>query len=515
MSERQFQLELNDWFSPKIEYEGWGIAEFSNPEGRIEGKAQVVYDEFENADVRMNVEKLCIKGIGLCALSHLYDFFKGKVNVNSSGMQIRGWPLDHKNRCQKLIVATDEGRYSAISLDLDYHVMVPFGNLIQFDPTLAEFSTNTVSKQLHFVLPLANYIGSNIQFDYFVGTARIRHVADYDGRKQQLEKRQADALITAILEGELNSTGVQLDHWKEFFPVDLTRWISVATGRNVGIPWIEFRDYSGGLVRRIHAHYAKSIFRRGLAMLNVDSDIAQLLSHAVKKNLPYGERMHLNAAISQLVLGGYFNNDGNVEDRLSHLFRAIDSLWHSQKGKPKPASVLSLSTIQQVEKIIDNARAEIDKLRSSFQRNSKQANALHRLQQLLNIDVDPSKKFSSKLLELLDMYSLNDAKVLDTYYQTHVKGKSGTWLDNVNKHRNDIMHEGWFNWRDDSPDINELRAFVYHLHDIAVRVLLKTFGYNGHYTQYTPSTNRLRQSRRSVEWVQPSTTPAELGYYLT
>ena len=43
----------SDWFSTNAEYEGWGRAEFSDPEGSVEGETHVSFDESGEATVEM------------------------------------------------------------------------------------------------------------------------------------------------------------------------------------------------------------------------------------------------------------------------------------------------------------------------------------------------------------------------------------------------------------------------------------------------------------------------------
>src|SRR5205085_2518276 len=68
-------------------------------------------------------------------------------------------------------------------------------------------------------------------------------------------------------------------------------------------------------------------------------------------------KLYLRAAISQTVTGGYIEFEGNIEDRLSHLFRGLDSICEAfklKKGTPI-AQYLHEETASIAAKIVDEA----------------------------------------------------------------------------------------------------------------------------------------------------------------
>jgi hypothetical protein len=63
MTEKEFDSSVLDqkpsnWLPSHIEYEGEGSAEFQNPKGRVGGKTKVVFDEFNEYSIEMQVDGL-------------------------------------------------------------------------------------------------------------------------------------------------------------------------------------------------------------------------------------------------------------------------------------------------------------------------------------------------------------------------------------------------------------------------------------------------------------------------
>jgi hypothetical protein len=68
-------------------------------------------------------------------------------------------------------------------------------------------------------------------------------------------------------------------------------------------------------------------------------------------------------------------------------------------------------------------------------------------------------------------------------------------------------HDAFFDFAQ-RDDLYTILRVMHHLHDLLLRIVLKTIGYDGPYqSPISPVMNR-----NSVDWVQPTTPPAMLGY---
>jgi hypothetical protein len=518
MSEQKSKNDLLSKFSTRIEYSGWGIAEFSNPLGRIEGDTRVIYDGNGGSFITLMVDRLPRDGDG----DHLFRYSMRFINGTNEDLS----PPVVINSCKQLMeTSVRDGTFSVDKTTVQNIAIKPKTASFYICPYEAKFIIDDSQKVKYLLLPLSNYVGHSVQFTYKGTKAFIQPLADYKGRLKQLEEEKRNRLITAIMVAELNAEIINFDNCTEHSIVDLLPLISLATGRTVGMTWIEFLDPTYGLIGRLHVTIANASFNKGIAAFGISTtsdNIGQLLTDVLNKNMHYEKRLYLNAAISQLVLGGYRDSDGNIEDRLSHLFRAIDALFRlademQQLYSSKIQTIqshdfLDEKTGSKVIGIIDNAQKSINTLANRYPANTEAHKRLKTIvHQVSGAKVIRRKSFGDKLARLLDSVGFEDAQILNNYYLSQLTTNSEDWLDTVSSYRNKIMHEGWFDWRSDKPDTKELMAITRHLHDIGVRLILKFVGYQG---KYTPSILHLRGQSRPLDWVKPTTTPHELGYDL-
>ena len=70
------------------------------------------------------------------------------------------------------------------------------------------------------------------------------------------------------------------------------------------------------------------------------------------------------------------------------------------------------------------------------------------------------------------------------------------------------MHKSYFDFLSGKHDIEDLWRIMNHLHDILVRIILKTLDYDG---QYQPTVINMTDSK-PVDWVKPDFSARRLGY---
>ena len=116
--------------------------------------------------------------------------------------------------------------------------------------------------------------------------------------------------------------------------------------------------------------------------------------------------------------------------------------------------------------------------------------------------------FGRAVEQLLKQFDLADAEIMNKYLKCHPLGGRKSFRDVLSYYRGIVMHEGFINFRSDDGDVQSIIALTYHLHDIAVRVVLKLLGHVG---TYQPTMVSL-PCTASLDWVRPDTHAYRLGY---
>ena len=120
--------------------------------------------------------------------------------------------------------------------------------------------------------------------------------------------------------------------------------------------------------------------------------------------------------------------------------------------------------------------------------------------------VATARDFGLCLRDLLKLFDLLDADLMETYYRTSKSGKS--WLNFTSHCRGVEIHKGYLDFYKGEFDPIEIGAIKAHLHDILLRLAFKMLNYNGIYR----STIGPLPNPKEINWVKPNTSPKELGY---
>ena len=110
-SPEEFLPTANRWFSPTLEYVGHCKAEFSAPQGSIEGPTTVSVDEAGNVNVQMIPEPESRQTEYPFQQLGLLRFFKGYEFVQEHGSGISTLDIEAENPCTKLEVQTPLGTF--------------------------------------------------------------------------------------------------------------------------------------------------------------------------------------------------------------------------------------------------------------------------------------------------------------------------------------------------------------------------------------------------------------------
>jgi hypothetical protein len=554
----------NAWFSPNVGYEGTGRAEFADSRGAAGGDVRVLFDEFGCCSARMVVNQVDSTHplVDRVDQTHpLRDRIHGLVA--STILPHPDGPIFQysaiSNPCSRLTVETPAGVFRGDGR-IDYRLgSVTDGEHIDFHLPRSEFECRGAPPAKYWVMPLMNFLsgfcqGPNvvdrhplrifptpaipqgltgtelwqassyansrngvIVFTFNGSPAFIEPLADYDERERKLNGGSVKALATAIVVGQVGDNSSEAISLKSWFPYDLLRVLGFATGAEVGALWIEFRDESGRLVRRIHERHGLTIFDEGhreghrTIREGVHHGTGRLMTCFLSSE--YACRSHLPVAMNHTTEGGRYSSL-TMEQKLIYVIRGLECLCtHFGLTEQYPDKRLKPENRELVGKILQNAANEIWSIArvAKTPEDEQEYCALSEIAK--RVKTTPWGKtghFGLAVVDLLSKFGLPDAIIVDSHYAK--KSSPGevapTWASYLSRLRGASLHEGFFDIRSGEFGVRDVVVATNHLHDLLVRVILKMIKYDG---AYQP-TVIIGATSQPVDWVQPSMSAEKLGY---
>ena len=547
-------LVPNEWFSTEAVYVGRGRAEIENPKGAAEGPITARFDEYGESNVEMTVEEfLPEQQLQLGPM----EFFSGEKPIKQGDAVSLPIGSEFKqNPCTKLIVTTPEGMFSAtegIHYWQNINITENTVTRLTFDLIRSQFDAAGKGPARYWVLPLANFISdfvynhhadlnqhplriyptpdvpagltdkegfaarhnANLKnrlivFEFNGELAFIERLADYDTRKDNLLEGRERYTITAIMVGEIGANSIEFADLDDWLPSEFLRLLGLVTGTRVGAPWIEFRDAQGELVRRIYTSWEGASFSKGHRSLRegIHSGTGYLLTRYLSS--PDRGKPYLRVALKHLIQAGI--HTGSIEDRFVYLCRAIEGLCEHYGLKQQNLLQGLDATYQSI--VRQALRNAADKVKASAQ--SSAAAGQHDQSRLLNKIVDRTvnaankdRDFGLAVADLLKLFKLPDADIVDAYYQTNPRPDGRrTWASVLSYYRGAPTHRGYFNFSGKEHDLYDILTIKDHLHDILLRIIFKIIDYDG--TYQPPVIKGTIDSE--ADWVKPDTPISRLGY---
>jgi hypothetical protein len=463
--------------------------------------------------------------------------FSGGVGISGGG----GPP----NPCTKLTVTIDQGEFSAPGdPHYSYSVDIFGGNSgsATFTPLRSQFDASGKGQPHYWVMPLSDFLSRFISrhptldrhplriyptpivpdglegedafiathnanlknrlitFEFMGSPGFIEALPDYDQRAKNLTEGHERHSITAVMVGEAGTRGIE--------QADLEGWF---TGTPVGAPWIEFRDASGELVRRVHVKLNLSPFSQGHRPLEegAHSGTGYLLTRYLSS--PDRGESYLNVVLKHLF--HVARHGQSIEDKFIYLARAFENLCQRYGFKARDLMKSLDPNWQLAVKGILSAAA--DQIRDEA-RAAARAGRLDQSRTLDSIaertERTPGGKensFGLAVAELLRHFSLPDADIVDAYYLANPRLDGiPTWSAVLSKYRGTPVHTGFFNISGKEHDADDIWTIETHLHDVLLRIIFKIIGYDG---TYQPPV-RTMASATPADWVVPGLSARELGY---
>lgn len=334
-------------------------------------------------------------------------------------------------------------------------------------------------------------------------SAFIEPLHDYAERRARAEA--GEAVVTAVMVGRLPEDFD--DSQTDWFPADLVTLLGLASGREVAVPYVELRTETGSLVARMHTRIGDAGVTRQTALIDEGfsgSTGALLTSFLVS---PVCGQVWFRVMLKHLLRG--YSKSGSLEDRLNHLFRAVEGAAAGlglAAGRP-------LEVDDQVRTKID---ARIDELVTELVSIQKTAppEDQGRIASLAN-QVRGVKSnrpsFATQVRDLVATVGLPDAQWLASFkFKPSHDGRLVAWPQAASVYRNRIAHSAFIDF--DQYDIDNTVAFVRHLSDVLARVMFHLIGFVGHYTP--PCGNAGARTYERPNWAQPDSLSAAVFRYI-
>jgi hypothetical protein len=157
---KDFSPTASRWFSPTVEYRGRSRAEFSAPEGSVEGFATVSVDEAGDVSVEMVPDRDSLRTEHPFPYG-LLRFFKGDEFVREHGRGVSTLDMEAENPCIKLEVETSLGIF--YTEDILYRFTEGVLNTgevgkVTFVVGLSTFNAEDAGDAEYWVVPLSNFL---------------------------------------------------------------------------------------------------------------------------------------------------------------------------------------------------------------------------------------------------------------------------------------------------------------------------------------------------------------------
>jgi hypothetical protein len=339
----------------------------------------------------------------------------------------------------------------------------------------------------------------------------VERLPDYTERARALVEGKERRKTTALMVGPTGGADTEsFEAMRQWFPFDVLSLLSLASGSEVGAPWVEIRDGARGLVRRLHTPLFVKAFREGRWLIQETSmtrgggfrQTGRLIERALSRSEKFDETF-VRIAIVHLIRSAY--EDQSLDDSISHLSRGFDLLCKRYKttrehlGERLPAPVRT-----EVREILKDAARRVREFDDAVADPGAKS-ALNRIQGKAENADGNENRFGAAVGDLLRAFELPDVDILQEHYKDR---RRDGWVGLLTEARGDVTHNGYLPILEEGRDPRELVAVKEHLHDALARVIFKILEYDGGYdTRFLPGPGAY-----PVDWVEPHAPATALGY---
>jgi hypothetical protein len=527
----------NNWFSDDIAYEGEAVLTYTEPTGTVEGPAKVTYDDRGHLHFRMDPDNVSSDELFMRLVS---DSFGDRSICQSIDIDCEGGKLTFHEQVKPLIhwqsgesgtriteVRATASRFSfrQTSTGVPIYWVLPLQNFT-VELTVSHVALDNHPLRLRALdsgalaaRPQSNSDGIYVNrtnpvlaFASQEGTVFVEPLPDYAQRQSRLLNRQAHTVITAVMVGSIGTNDIEdANTW---LPFDVLLLIALASGVEVGVPWVEFRDADGGLVRRDHFSSRWPSFTDGSAIIAEDHANRGYLGPFLSQALHSAE---IGSSLTRVLLHNLVRAGSrhrlSIEEKLMPLFQCVDALCIKYGlAATNLTANLDINQRSTVKIALSEAAATIEKLCTLAGVTPDQQYSLMRIAERARAippSTDNKLRTAAPALISLPLFSFPDVELLNAHYAAHPGPRgAATWGDAFSIYRNAVTHDGYLDFQGGAYDFEDTVMFFLHLHDVTIRMVLKMLDYTDDYE----SPASAWRGMKPVDWVTSQTSVAELGY---
>lgn len=547
----------NNWVESSIEYVGKGVAEFLDPKGKAWGPTSVIYDEYFNYKIEMDVEGF--EPNLPMGLDRLLSSTPPRRNEN--GHLIISFPPPVTNPCVNLTVKTPNGIFTStdvIAVGHGFSISREKGerHTLQFHVIISSFDTRITSLPKYWDIPLVNFLTLFAEYDSkfgqhplriypdieipkgipqekveianFISTQKskmilfefekeegfIEALPDFNEKERKLLSKKIPSAITSVMVAKIGEHSIESEQVKQWFPLRILDILGFASGNEVSFPWIEFRDSKGRLVSRVHGLMGvqNPLFFKGQKRIDeiVNRGTGTLITLAFDNYFKLNEPF-LSVVIRHVIKGGI--NAQTLEDKYGQFCRAFETLASKYHVNSQDQLIAQISSPykDEINAILSDAKEELANVEKKMRlaKVYDQIAYLHAIiSRLVSISLK-EKSFGLSVCDLLNYFGFPDGITLNEFYaKKDPNKKKADWASTLSRYRGSAIHEGYFKLGQNISDKEEIVAIINHFHDILIRIILKELGYQGTYL----SPFLFSSPPHSYDWVKTETTASQLGY---
>lgn len=353
-----------------------------------------------------------------------------------------------------------------------------------------------------------------VTFAFAEKLAFVEHLPRYEEAKRKLQEGDEQISATSMLVGSIpERADLTIDGVKDWFPQDAILALTLATGTQCSLGFIELRDAQGDLCQRLHLNFMNSPYHQGHLTVSdhIHSDygtsgVGALISGIL--SLPEERRQTVRMLIDTIETTQTFLQ---VPDHaFAFIVRGLDGLANSlQLTRTNLTDALPSAEANEVKSILRNAKRAILKLnkRRGNSGGSSSSNLLDRIASRAEQAGSIEDSFGLSLTRVLQHFSLRDQEAIESYYAKDPRADGLTWNQALNKYRGGVIHRGFLDYSTGIV-MDDVVCLTRHLLDVAIRVCLKEAGYVGTYNPF----NRTAMQQNQIDWVADATSIAQFGF---
>lgn len=534
-------VAFNRWFSRDVLYQGLGIARFSAPPAVASGPTTVRFDSQGQATVVMDVSAFETEYVPRFGYMEIFNPEARRGDSFAIGF----WK---SNRCGELKVTTGDGLFEAIGR-IDYGCSGDGKELRQlsFSIRSGQFTRQGVEPIVYWVLPLINFTSEFpnilpelmehplrtwkaaptpsdlagqdaerfrwlsdracrlIGFNFQDRIAFIEPLPDYKEAVVHLESGGDRWGITSVMVGHIGENSTAQDAVKQWSPFYLAPLLELLAGREIGNPWIEWRDANAQLLGRLHLPLQCPSFQPGFSAFRTGSLEGAGLLLTQAQSSPHVREPWLAGAVRNILRSAA---TGLIEMRAAHVFLAVETLCEQFGfGVQDLTDPLEASIKEEVVTVLKDVARRLRSL-AAKPPATEQDRTIHKIADRTLNSSNKDRDFGLAAVELFQHFGFkHDVSIAETYYAASA-GKKDHWAGALSHWRGTALHGGYFDFASGEEDIELILSTVFHLHDLVVRIILCLCGYSGF---YQPATSIFLDPER-LDWVKEDTPARRLGY---